>query len=79
MEHLDTGQGRLDVGTKTNNLNVTALSYNTSLNTSSSDCTTTGDGEDICDVGDQKTGSIKSIESRIFTFDRHQEWFLEVT
>jgi hypothetical protein len=61
VEHLDTSQGCLEVGTKTNNLNVSAFGDDTSLNTSSGDGTTTGDGEDIYDAGDQKTGPVKSI------------------
>lgn len=78
MEHLDTRQGCLDVGTETDNLDFTAFSDDTSLNTSSSNGTATGDGEGICDTGNQTTGSMKPIGFQNFTFDGHQEWFLEV-
>ena len=47
VEHLDTSQSRLEVGTKTNNLNITALGDDAPLNTSSRDGATAGDGEDI--------------------------------
>ena len=79
VEHLNTSQDCLEVGTVTDNLDLRALGDDASFNASSSDSTTSGDGEDICDAGDQEAGSTKSIEFGIFTFDRHQERFLEVT
>jgi len=51
VEHLDTRQGCLDVGTETDNLDFTAFSDDTSLNTSSSNGAATGDGEGICYTG----------------------------
>jgi len=61
VEHLNTSQGGLEVGTKTNNLDIRALGDDTSLNTPSGDSTTTGDGEDIYDEGNQKAGPMTPI------------------
>ena len=61
MEHLDTGQGGLEVGTKTNDLDIRTLGDDTPFDTSSGDGTTTRDEEDVYDGGDQKTSPTASI------------------
>ena len=60
-EHLNTSQGSLEVGTKTDNFNIRAFGDDTSLNASSGNSTTTRDGKDICDECCKKTGPITLI------------------
>ena len=70
MEHLDTGQDSLEVGTKTENLDITALGDDTPLNTASGDGTTTRDGENVWKKGDQGIGPTMSIGF----LDRYLRW-----
>jgi len=63
VEHLNTGQDSLEIGTKAENLDVTALGDDTPLNTSSGDGTTTRDGENVCDKRDQGIGPIRVFGS----------------
>jgi len=70
VEHLDTSQSSLEVGTKTENLNVTTLGDDTPLDTSGSDSTTTRDRENVCNKSNQEIGPMMSISF----LDRHLRW-----